>query len=344
LHHPEVVFSLVDNCFKTIDPDVQRARVEAYTKEARVNITELIPAFKARGGSVIVGPTYAEFVANPNMFTLIVTDADIVITACHEGINRSQMSALVSEEGMRRAFGTSVGRAGFPHGAENGFDPHIAYKDINEDNWYGYIYGGILPRSDPGEWQHEVFYTAFGVEKAERLGQSLVGDLNLNPEVFDDVTFASCGVARTEMRRRFDENIYSPTKLREALAQLSDNTTGKVIFLCFCRAAAIIMARLIENAGDVGLERICIVALPWPDMISSAGSTDDLANYRARTGKSITSFEFNKERQIEQFQLYSNLFVFANKTTGKITATKDKLVATSSVTTAKLLRLLGITM
>lgn len=41
---------------------------------------------------------------------------------------------------------------GKPHGAEGGFDPHSAYKDIDDSNFYNYLCGKILPPSEPSEW------------------------------------------------------------------------------------------------------------------------------------------------------------------------------------------------
>lgn len=343
LRHPDVVLALGARQFDLVEQNLQEARrVDAYTRETKVDIRDQVAKFKRLGGSVLVGPTYDEYVANPDSLTVCVTNEDVVVTVCHEAINRSQISALVSEEGMRRAFGTSVGRAGFPHGAASGYDPYTAYEGINSDNWYGYIFGPVLPRTDPCEWVHQAFYSAFGVEKALRLGVGLGGDLEqyLNPETFDDAGFAKCAAARTDLRKRFEENILAPAKLREPLSRLGTGS-GKLIFVCFCRGAAILMRRLIENAGDVGLANICIVALPWPDIISVAGGETDLALYKEQTGNDITREKLNEIRQIEQFNLYSNLFVFIDKPTGKLTINKNKLTRISDVNTMKLLALIG---
>jgi hypothetical protein len=39
-----------------------------------------------------------------------------------------------------------------PHGAESGFDPYQAYKDLTDETMYGYLHGRMLPRGSPGEW------------------------------------------------------------------------------------------------------------------------------------------------------------------------------------------------
>jgi hypothetical protein len=41
---------------------------------------------------------------------------------------------------------------GKPHGAEGGFDPHSAYKDVDDSNFFNYLCGKILPPSEPSEW------------------------------------------------------------------------------------------------------------------------------------------------------------------------------------------------
>jgi hypothetical protein len=41
---------------------------------------------------------------------------------------------------------------GKPHGAEGGFDPHSAYKDIDDTNFFEYLCGEILPHTEPSEW------------------------------------------------------------------------------------------------------------------------------------------------------------------------------------------------
>jgi hypothetical protein len=43
-------------------------------------------------------------------------------------------------------------RVGKPHGAESGFDPHSAYADVNDDNFFQYINGEILGPEEPSEW------------------------------------------------------------------------------------------------------------------------------------------------------------------------------------------------
>lgn len=71
-------------------------------------------------------------------------------------------------------------------------------------------------------------------------------------------------------------------------------TEGRVILFCFCRAASIILSRLLEaNPSGSSFKNIYIVAMPWPDQISGAGGRDDIEAYRKRTGKTLTRDQLN---------------------------------------------------
>jgi hypothetical protein len=54
----------------------------------------------------------------------------------------------------KRAMGCPEGdlRVGKPHGAESGFDPHSAFKDVDDSNFFQYICGEILGPEEPSEW------------------------------------------------------------------------------------------------------------------------------------------------------------------------------------------------
>jgi hypothetical protein len=56
--------------------------------------------------------------------------------------------------GAKRQLGCPPGAllVGKPHGAEGGYDPHSAYQDITEDDFFHYLFGDILPPEEPGEW------------------------------------------------------------------------------------------------------------------------------------------------------------------------------------------------
>ncbi len=43
-------------------------------------------------------------------------------------------------------------RVGKPHGAESGFDPYSAFKDVDDSNFFQYICGEILGPEEPSEW------------------------------------------------------------------------------------------------------------------------------------------------------------------------------------------------
>ena len=42
----------------------------------------------------------------------------------------------------------SVGSVWLPHGAEGGFDPHTAYKDLDWETYFGYLHGGRTNLTD----------------------------------------------------------------------------------------------------------------------------------------------------------------------------------------------------
>ncbi len=63
---------------------------------------------------------------------------------------------------VKRQLGCPIGeeRVGLPHGAEGGFDPHSAYQDLTDDNYYSYLLGRILPPTAPSEWVRRCVLTA----------------------------------------------------------------------------------------------------------------------------------------------------------------------------------------
>ena len=56
--------------------------------------------------------------------------------------------------GAKRQLGCPVDHlcVGKPHGAEGGFDPYVAYKDLDDDNFYQYLCGRILGADETTEW------------------------------------------------------------------------------------------------------------------------------------------------------------------------------------------------
>ncbi len=67
-------------------------------------------------------------------------------TACDLGVlartslSPAQVMSLVLA-GAKRQMGAAPDqlRVGKPHGAESGFDPHSAYKDLDDSNFFGWV-------------------------------------------------------------------------------------------------------------------------------------------------------------------------------------------------------------
>jgi hypothetical protein len=240
-------------------------------------------------------------------FKIHFTNNDLLIPICHEGVNRSQVMFLALHA-VAKASGLNP-CIGLPHGAESGFDPYQAYKELHlPDNMYGYIHGPMLLRGSEGEWLHDNFHATFKIEKQKRVGQyefEQSGESFLNP---DETKIGSMSNLRElerhrlEQRKRMDKLLYNPDNLRRHLK----HRAGKVIIFAFSRAAEIFMKRMLD-LHPVCLRNICIVALPWGDNISRAGGADEIEAYRAQTGRSVGRDTLSKLRHVEVFQLYCSI-------------------------------------
>ena len=149
---------------------------------------------------------------------------DFLIPVCHQGMNRSQVMrmALTSvievldpDDGSAPGVKTDwVSRA---HGAVSGCDAHSAYKDLDEMNFFGYLFdpGEIFEDSydsktdtDPqqGPLQRGFDYT-FGVRKEKRMGEEMAAKLKLNPtsEYTSDHEFRRIGRDREHTHKWFNK-------------------------------------------------------------------------------------------------------------------------------------------
>ena len=220
---------------------------------------------------------YCDILVNiPNDFKLHIKPNDFVIPICHEGLNRSQVLKLVLAGVKRQTYrlsgtipSTSELHVAFPHGAESGFDPYLAYKDLtpaNDMDAYSYIHGLLLsrfnPRSDPSsplidnptEWQQKCFAQAFGVgEKSKRIGEVYAREHGLsgtNPDgslitVLNPIDTSNQFYldkvmrVRKEIRNAMNDILYNPDNLRACRANFAGQDEGRVIIFCFMRAARI---------------------------------------------------------------------------------------------------------
>ena len=56
---------------------------------------------------------------------------------------------------LKRLAGDDNVKVSVPHGAESGFDPYQAVRDLDDDTVFGYLHGKMLPIDSPGEWVSE---------------------------------------------------------------------------------------------------------------------------------------------------------------------------------------------
>lgn len=289
-----------------------------------------IDDFVHLGGQYYVAPVLDETLINNGFQSPVITDngfrvhilpGDVVIPVCHEGVNRSQVLFLALQAFKKRCgVNFTIAR---PHGAESGFDPYQAYKNIDGENVYGYLQGVMLPRGSEGEWLHDNFYNLFGTEKSKR-----VGDLGtshfLNPveNNWTPEMFAKVSAARTEQRLVMNSLLFSPTTLRNRLANKSYN---KVIFFCFCRASSIVLQRILDQREMC--KNICIVALPWGDDISRAGGQNELDAIKKATNITVDRDTVSRWRQEHVFRMYSTILAQYSNNTALMRAIDDLKVA-----------------
>jgi len=228
--------------------------------------------------------------------------------------SRSQVMTLALA-GAKRQLGAGEGgddlRVGKPHGAESGFDPHTAYKDLDDTNFFGYINGQILGPEEPSEWLHRAFQKAFGVVKEKRVGQDTATSAGrtLNPNEFVEEEFARTGADRLAQREDMNALLYNP----EVLASYCGDASGRVVIFAFARASGIIMSRLLEAHAARGssetspFQRLYIVALPLPDNINSAGTSTEIEEHLKRTGETITKEQLSEQRHKDVYGTYKRI-------------------------------------
>jgi hypothetical protein len=286
------------------------ARITAGTREVRYGpfgdppqrIIDVVNAFTEKGGQYYAAPILTEDSKKPvTPFKIHFTQNDVLIPICHEGVNRSQIMFLALQAVSKQAGVKPC--ISVPHGAESGFDPYQAYENLDAVSAYGYIHGHILPRGSEGEWLHDNFYRAFGVEKQSRIGEAEhaeSGGAGLNPLFENAIHLQEIGGNRQAQRRRMDALLYNA---RNLLAHRK-SPAGKVIIFAFARAAAIIMRRMLEQ--DQVLEGICIVALPWGDSIASAGGMDEIRSERV-AGRVVDRDQLSVQHHKDVFAMYCSV-------------------------------------
>lgn len=288
---------------RTESLDSKLSRTSTRVQKAHEELLE----FESRGGNFVVAPSWDTVLADTS-FELHIRPDDYVIPVCHEGMNRSQVMHLAAKivkscemfptDAVDGAYGVSV-----PHGVYGGFDPYQCFADITEANWTEYIHTSIAPLArarDTGDWQHEAFHAAFGVEKAPRVGQDVceMRGRKLNPDE-SDPDFAKLAIDRSAQRRNMDSLLFRPSSTK-----MLCGPTGRVVILAFWDAASIFVKRMLEVAGTEDFSNIVIVCLPFPDTIARAGGVSELTAHRDATGESMTRDEMARRRHIEVLGTY----------------------------------------
>jgi hypothetical protein len=281
-----------------IDLDIFET-VKSTVSSSIFNIDEDVKKFKALGGTLVIAK---KEVQNGEAFKVHIRPNDLCLPICHEGMNRSQILHLVLR-GTKNLI-TTQHNVTLPHGAESGFDPYQAFQQgtLNNENYFGYIHGKIVPFATKGDWFHKCFYQTFGVEKEKRIGYDICESegRDLNPDDLYD--FVKLAEMRTAQRKDMDKLMYDSDILNSYTG-----IDGRVIVFTFCRATGIFLHRLLEVSGDKDLSNIIIVCLPFPDVISRAGGMQERAEYETKTGRTITRNALNIHRHNEVFKLYASL-------------------------------------
>jgi hypothetical protein len=224
---------------------------------------------------------------------VIISDLDAIIPICHEGQNRSQVMFIVANY-IKKIVSCNVYR---PHGAMGGYDPYQAYKDLTEDNVYGYILNEDQHISEPGEWLHRNFIRAFGIKKQKKILKEKYDELKikLNPDkaYLTPRHLEKLSIDRIKMRTEFDKTLYNPHFLNSL-----HKPYGKTILLCFGNSMKIFIKRLFETSLIGNLNDIHIVLIPWGDTIAHVPqfiindlSKDDITRDKASIAAHIYTFK-----------------------------------------------------
>lgn len=293
----------VDELFE-VNMDILKTRFKTGVYNNVNDFEKDVIKFTQLGGTYIVGPEleagdYNTWTFNEK-FRMAIDPDDFLIPICHEGMNRSQVLALVfaAIKKYQHTDSSSYPTVSLPHGAESGFDPYVDTEWTietlsDDDTYYKYIQGVMLDKEDRGEWLHRAFFDLFGVTKAYRIGQyhseKMKYNLNLNDTyVHDDAEYAKVAHDRTEMRKYMSNLLFNvcDVPLRCAKAK------GRVVLVCFARAPMITLKRIMQQITHTNpnLNKIVIVDLPWPDTIARAGGQSDVQLDMLKWSRFITTY------------------------------------------------------
>jgi hypothetical protein len=275
--------------------------------------TELASEFKGLGGQYVELPPEITHAASnaPNgvdgmtpdflranidengakTFQFIIEPTDYLIPVCHQGMNRSQVLRRVLLNLVKSNQMDSDMWVSRPHGASSGCDAYTAYRDVDDSNYFGYLfdYGKIFAedynldedRDDQQGPLNRGFEAAFKTNKSPRLGEEMAKQNwpNLNPQG-DPPRIDGVAQDRSHSHNWFNNHVFGPiSKIQERLnnyhfidqktfAGLDIPTQAKRrIFICFARAPKIVIDRLIEARGA---ENTIVIGMDLDDTMNNA--------------------------------------------------------------------------
>ena len=223
---------------------------------------------------------------------LLHSKTDLLIPICHAGQNRSQVVKVVLADAHPDISVLA------PHGAFSGFDPHSAYRDLTEDNFFGYIHSTFRTEVDSSDNLMNLAFTkALGVSKQERIGSVAYKVLGQKPlNLLPGTSLRQLAINRSEMRCFMSEYFWKKAAL------LRDGKRRK-IFVCFGDSSTVVAKRLVESVQvhlDALIEeqfsegtakgkeemkkmqlqsifkKIHIIVVPWIDPITNIASKAEL--------------------------------------------------------------------
>jgi hypothetical protein len=313
------------------DTNITNKLIRETTDNYLINYGELISAFENGGILPEVKAKLNNNHENINFFTnkdgiilyvdyenintfkkFFITKNDLVVPICHEGQNRSQVLYLVLN--CIKSLLTTDNKkykVTYPHGANGGFDPFIAYENLNSDNWIEFMGGNHINdiRMEIfDDARYRTFIQAFGIPKSIKLGETECKD-DLTPPTLEEgniEVYSEVSKKRSEQRLIMNNLLFNVPNL---LAQKGEK--GFVYLFSLGESYKIILNRLREN-GNTNFDKIIIVILNFNDPINfdkpkSSEIQRKLGIAEEIYGKydDITLIEIYKE----MFKTYSDLFI-----------------------------------
>ena len=290
----------IDECFNLVE-NREELLAEARGYSDKKDFIKLVEEFIDLGGKITFINENINFDKEGGYGKVIdIRKDDLLYPICHEGENRSQVLYVALQNKYKEKFQVEEVSKNvvLPHGASGGYDPYQSYKNLKENNWFGYVFGGVGPQKlpvHPGKTIFEIadgyvsnneadlvktegFKLAFGQYKKERYGEKEMTNIPLrandpNGKKFDielncpynaDYTpeiFPRIEKNRKCARTYFDETFWNTENIGSQVGK------GRRVYFTFARATEIAMQRLIENSKKSGkrLDGKYIVAINWDD-------------------------------------------------------------------------------